>query len=125
MKPRMAISFIDSLILHSSRLEKCAAFYRELGLSLEHEQHGDGPVHYAGELQGAHIAIYEAKPGTAGARGIGGATQIGFRVSSLEETFRLVVEAGAKVLVEPQTVPWGKRVVVEDPDGRPVELNQG
>jgi predicted enzyme related to lactoylglutathione lyase len=31
---------------------------------------------------------------------------------------------GARVLIRPEDVPWGRRAVVLDPDGRTVELNE-
>jgi uncharacterized glyoxalase superfamily protein PhnB len=121
---QMALKYLDSLILYSSNLSKTVEFYTKLGLPLEHEDHGSGPVHYACELQGAHIAIFESKPGDALKRGFGGATQFGLQVDSVDETFQIAIKAGAKVIIEPQSAPWGKRAIIEDPDGRPLELNQ-
>lgn len=118
----MSVKFIDSLILYAADLKRTCEFYSRLGVPLEEEKHGDGPVHFAGELGSAHIAVFAAKPGNALKRGEGGATQIGFRVDSVEKALASV--AGAKVLIPLQEVPWGKRAVIEDPDGRPVELNQ-
>jgi hypothetical protein len=61
MKPRLG-----SLILFSSRIEDEVAFYRSLGVPLEPEVHDeDGPIHYACDLDGAHIALYESSPGEA------------------------------------------------------------
>ena len=116
---------IDALVLSTARLQQTGAFYRALGVPLEEERHEEGPLHWACDLGGAHFAIYEtAEPGDAPGRGLGGSTLFGLRVASLEDAFAAAAAAGGTVLVPPQDVPWGRRAVVADPDGRPVELNQ-
>jgi len=116
---------VDSVVLGSARIEAAVALYRALGLPLVEERHEDGAAHYACEIGGAHFAIYPAAEGEAAPRGTGGFTQIGFQVRSLEDAFAAARAAGAGVLVPPEEVPWGRRAVITDPDGRPVELNQG
>ena len=74
-----------SLVLYAADPEATAAFYRALGLPLEDEDHGEGPVHFATELGPVHFAIYPAgAPGRAGERGSGGSTFPGFYVESLD-----------------------------------------
>lgn len=118
------IKFVDAVVLFSGEIDKTVAFYRALGITLEEEVHDSGPVHYAGEVGGAHFAIYESSPGEAPSLRTGGSTQVGFQVADLDDALRWVHERGAQVLIEPQDVPWGRRALVLDPDGRAVELNQ-
>ena len=121
----MPLKMIDALVLYANDLEKTVAFYRSIGLTLETEEHDGGPIHFVCELEGAHFAIYEAKEkNEARRRAQGGGAQIGFRTDSLDSTMTLAQAAGAKILIAPQSVPWGKRAVLEDPDGRPIELNE-
>lgn len=120
----MAIKYFDSLILFSPNPSKLVSFYRSIGLPLEEENHGDGVVHYACELEKIHIAIYPSEQGVASNRGCGGASQIGFQVDNLNRIYEMVIRTGARSIVAPQERPWGMRAIVEDPDGRPVELNQ-
>jgi lactoylglutathione lyase len=126
----MGLQFIDSIILYTADLPKTVRFYRKLGLALESEEHEQGPAHFACEFGGAHIAFYECGESTDKAeskalpRGFAGAMQLGFRVDSVDATLAIAVACGAKILIEPQTVPWGRRAVFEDPDGRPIEINQ-
>jgi lactoylglutathione lyase len=119
--------YVDALIVTTSRLREVAAFYRALGLPLEEERHDDGPLHYACELGPVHFAIYEATAGGAGdapGRRMAGSTLVGFQVASLEDAVAAARDAGSRVEVAPEDVPWGRRAVVIDPDGRCVELNQ-
>lgn len=117
---------INALILWSETPERSAAFYRLLGLPLENEDHGDGHVHQACDFQGVHLAVYGAPPGTrAPARRAAGAAMVGFAVPDISAVVEKLKAAGEyRELVAPQQMDWGLRTVLEDPDGRSVELTQ-
>lgn len=105
--------------------ERTAAFYRALGVDLEHEEHDDGPVHYAAELGPVQLAIYAAESaGRAPTRRAGGGCFAGFYVDALDDTRTTLAGIGSPLLSEHGEMPWGCRIVVADPDGRPVEVNQ-
>jgi lactoylglutathione lyase len=114
-----------SLVLFSAAMDETVAFYRAMGLEMEEEDHGEGPVHFATEVDGVHFAVFGAtEPGHAPAWQHAGSVFAGFYVASLVDTVAAVRARGALVLVEHQIRPWGCRAVVADPDGRPVEINQ-
>jgi lactoylglutathione lyase len=114
-----------SLVLYAASPAATAAFYRALGLALEDEDHGEGPVHFAAELGPVHFAIYPAEAaGRAGERRAGGSSFPGFYVESLDHAAQALAQAGAPVLTSHQEMPWGCRIVAEDPDGRAIEINQ-
>jgi catechol 2,3-dioxygenase-like lactoylglutathione lyase family enzyme len=116
---------VASRVLFAADPDKTADFYRALGIDLEHEVHGEGPVHYAAELGQLHFAIYPAESSaTAPDHRTGGSSFPGFYVESLDETTRALVNIGSPVLSRHETMPWGCRIVAADPDGRPVEINQ-
>src|SRR5262245_6769397 len=118
----MAIKHIDALIFSSRDAKQMAEFLKAIGIPLEDETHDEGPLHFAAQVGDAHIAVYDSSESQL----IGpGGSRIGFHVDSLEETLGKAKEAGAKVVVEPQEVHWGRRAVVEDPDGHLVEFNEG
>lgn len=51
------------LVIYTHQLDQCRDFYSQVGLPLVREQHGDGPVHYAAELNGGMvIEFYPGKP---------------------------------------------------------------
>ncbi len=141
----MEVRAIDALVLHTTRLADSIAFYSAIGVPLEEERHDDGPVHWACELGPVHFAVFEVETAgrvsgdDGGAAGAGarvvasgpspgrrqpGATQFGFQVSNLQTAVDALRRCGAAILQEPEDVPWGRRAVIADPDGRPVELNQ-
>jgi predicted enzyme related to lactoylglutathione lyase len=114
-----------SLVLFAARPAVTAAFYRALGLPLEDENHGEGPVHFATELGPVHFAIYPAEaPGRATERRTGGSVFPGFYVESLDRVTEALTQSGTPVLTNHQEMPWGCRIVAEDPDGRAIEINQ-
>jgi predicted enzyme related to lactoylglutathione lyase len=63
-------------------------------------------------------------PDSAPERHSGGDTFPGFYVESLDETTKAVRTLGAPLIREHEAMPWGCRIVVQDPDGRAVEVNQ-
>jgi lactoylglutathione lyase len=118
------VTEIASLVLFTADAVKTAKFYRAIGLELEHEHHGEGPVHYAVELGPVHFAVYQAdESGYAPARRAAGSSFPGFYVDSLDEATESLRRTGARVLTEHEQMPWGCRIVAEDPDGRAVEVN--
>jgi lactoylglutathione lyase len=118
------VAEIASIVLFAAEVDKTAEFYRAIGLELEHEDHGEGPVHFAMELGGVHFAIYPTEVnGRAPARRAAGSSFPGFYVAALDEVAGALRRMGATVLTEHEQMPWGCRVVVEDPDGRAIEIN--
>jgi predicted enzyme related to lactoylglutathione lyase len=47
---------------------------------------------------------------------------IGFRVPSVDEAILAAHQTGGAVLRPIEALDWGRRVVLTDPDGRPVEV---
>jgi lactoylglutathione lyase len=53
------------------------------------------------------------------------ATRIGFCVPDVDAAYAELVAAGGTSVAPPKDSPWGRRVVVADPDGHRVELTAG
>lgn len=114
-----------AFVIYAADAARTAEFYRAVGVDLEDEDHGEGPVHFATELGGVHFAIYPARaPGRAPPRQTGGASFPGFYVTSLDQVIAALASRGASLLQGHQVMPWGCRILAEDPDGRLVEVNQ-
>jgi lactoylglutathione lyase len=117
---------LSSIVLFTADIDGARAFYRAIGLTLDDEDHGDGPVHYATDISGVHFALFDAGPGSGRAPQwrSPGSSFPGFYVTSLDDTVAALTAQAAPVLVAHQLRDWGCRAIVEDPDGRPVEINQ-
>jgi predicted enzyme related to lactoylglutathione lyase len=120
MRPR-----IGAQVLFASDLERTVASYRVLGLPLQIDDHGEdkGALHFACDLDGCHFAVFPAdREGKSSGLRESGASFPGFVVESVEEVVEAARTFGARVIQEPSPYPWGLRAVLEDPDGRPVEV---
>ena len=116
---------VASIVVFSDWPAETVSFYRALGVPLVDEDHGDGALHAAAEVGGVHLAVFPSDEGGASPPWrAGGSTFVGFWVSSLETAVEALVPLGAQVLVAHECREWGCRVVLSDPDGRPVEINQ-
>jgi lactoylglutathione lyase len=123
-KDTMVQSPLSLLVLRTADLDRSLRFYRALGLQFVEEQHGTGPVHHACELGETVLELYPARPGSAPDRRVGGATMLGFRVDSLAQTMRALAELEVTVLTPPGDSSPQLRALVQDPDGRAVEIRQ-
>lgn len=119
---------VASLVLYAADREATEAFYRALGLDLVPESHDGGPVHSVTTLGGdVHFAVYQADPTEPAANPAwqqAGSSFPGLWVSDLDATTEALAAAGHPILLTHESRSWGCRVVVEDPDGRPIEVNQ-
>lgn len=122
---------MNAVILQVSDLDRAARLYREaFGVDLsvsDHEggEHGhDDPwtsgrhaeISWRGGVY-LHFALYERREATSHA-------QVSFRVDDIERAHARAVAAGAQVLHEPRTEPWGTSARYRDHDGNTVELTQ-
>jgi predicted enzyme related to lactoylglutathione lyase len=115
VSPRMNL-----LVLKSPDIDRAAAFYRLLGLSLERHQHDSGPWHYAAEANGIVFEIY---PGKA-EKTVTSDTRLGFEVSDLDEKLGELRRHGVRIVQEKTSGRWGLHAVVEDFAGYRVHLTE-
>jgi hypothetical protein len=110
---------LSLLVLKTRQIEKMRAFYGALGIDLAEEQHGKGPVHYAGKIGAVVLEVYPLPDdGTP----TDSTTRLGFTVEKLAGTEQRLRAIGNLEPDRPQATEWGNRIVVRDPDGRAVEL---
>jgi predicted enzyme related to lactoylglutathione lyase len=110
------------MVLRASDPLKTRRFYESLGLSFQMEQHEKGVLHYSCALGSTILEIYPGKPGASIEANSGGATMIGLRMGDVDSVYARAIEAGAKSRRAPTESPYGRRAVLEDPDGRVVEI---
>jgi lactoylglutathione lyase len=112
------------VVLRSSDIEALLTFYRAIGLSFMEEKHGSGPMHYSCQLGTTVIEIYPGAAPVPQDFRDSGATLLGFNVASLDAILDAMKLMNVPVLTVPKRSAWGRRAVVQDPDGRAVELNE-
>jgi len=110
---------LSLLVLRAVDPGRLARFYGAFGLSFRTEQHGNGPLHHACDLNGSVLEIYpasSASPRTSGAR-------LGFCVSSIDQALK-ACGSEARIITAPHESEWGYRAVLQDPEGHKIELTE-
>jgi lactoylglutathione lyase len=108
------------LVLKTRKVEQLRQFYQTLGIKFVKEQHGKGPVHYAGQACGIVIEIYPVSDDAL----IDASIRLGFAVENLAETVRALEPNRDGTTSPSQSSGVGLHALVRDPDGRAVELSQ-
>ena len=96
---------LNLLVLRCRDIDVSRVFYEHFGIEFEREQHGSGPV-------------YPLKEGEPADR-----SRLGFAVN-LETDLRESLDAAGIAILSQYEVDQDPVIVVEDPDGRKVEVRQ-
>jgi len=112
---------LNLLVIKTNQPETVAAFYEQIGFQFSNHLHGNGPLHFAAELPNFVFEIY---PLPNGVNTPDNTTRLGFTVPNLDTTVLNLKKHGSKVNKEPMVTEWGYQAVVEDPDGRKIELKE-
>lgn len=107
---------LNLVVLRSSNPAALADFYSNLGLSFQQEQHGNGPVHFAAELEGCVLEIYPLRAG--------GPSTAGLRLGLTVPHRAGLVETLGDAVRSQRATEHGLQAVVVDPDGHVVEIAQ-
>lgn len=122
----MSMVRVGAIIWTSSRLPEMLEFYSRIGIPLEpdtHKRDATHIAHYEADIDGIHYAVFE-KDSSTDDEGNEAATLVGFAVEDIAATLQLLNDLNPKVKKPLEETPWGKRIVILDPDGRSVELYQ-
>ncbi|WP_373553592.1 VOC family protein [Haliscomenobacter sp.] len=107
------------LVIRSANPAQLAQFYTQLGCTFEQHRHGKGPLHYSCTLAQAVMEIYPLAKGQVAADPN---LRLGFEIEHFEEVLEKLIEQGAKLIQAPYESEYGWMAVVEDPEGRKLEL---
>ena len=107
---------VSLIVLQSGNVDATKDFYSAIGLTFVEEQHGGGPRHFAAILGRLVLEIYPCREKPVAP------LRIGLDVPKLDQTIETLRSRGARIVREAKDSPWGRRAVVEDPDGNRVEL---
>jgi lactoylglutathione lyase len=111
---------LNLVVLRSPDRQRLASFYEQLGLVFVQHRHGSGPEHHSCEAGQVVFEIYPLLEGTTATT----ATRLGFAVDNVDVSVERLTAAGGIVVSPPQASPWGRRAVIDDPDGHRVELTE-
>ena len=117
----MAIVSLQLIVIKTDKLSELVAFYSALGLVFDHHRHGNGPLHFSAAAGPTILELYPLPKGIASPDAT---TRLGFSVDDLDLLIGRLKESGNTVVVDPAVTEWGYSAVVQDPDGRKIELTQ-
>lgn len=110
---------INLLVIRTKDPEKLKNQYEILGHEFEYHQHVNGPFHYASEQDGFVFEIY---PLTKLMDKADDSTRIGFDIKDLKISMNDLKETNWIIKSDLTETEWGLTAVIEDLDGRKIEL---
>jgi lactoylglutathione lyase len=112
---------IHLIVIKTDKLQEQAAFYSSLGFNFDYHKHGNGPYHYASTGDNLVLEIYPLPKGVSQPDHT---TRLGFTVENLDHLTENLRSQGARIVTPPARTEWGYTAVVEDLDGRKIELTE-
>ncbi|SHG55035.1 hypothetical protein SAMN04488109_0784 [Chryseolinea serpens] len=112
---------LNLIVIKTNNLEGLAEFYTTLGMQFDYHQHGNGPHHYASITDGPTLEIY---PLSKNVTKPDHTTRLGLVVERLDVLIADLKSRGITIVSEPAVTEWGYVAIVQDLDGRKVELTE-
>jgi len=112
---------INLIVIKTSRPEELSKQYELLGLKFNFHKHTVGPYHYAAKLDNLTFEIYplpKSKTET------DNTTRLGFEIVGLDKITSDIKASNWKIISAPVLSEWGYTAIIEDLDGRKVELKE-
>jgi len=107
------------LVIRTPDIERLSKFYTLLGLTFDYHKHDKSPYHYSATIDKTVIEIYPlTKTQTEPDKSL----RLGFSLDSFEETIDLLKQQGIIFTSDVEKTEFGIMVIIEDPDGRKIEL---
>ncbi|MEM6377219.1 MAG: glyoxalase/bleomycin resistance/extradiol dioxygenase family protein [Bacteroidota bacterium] len=110
---------VNLIVIRTAAPEILKIQYEYLGFSFDYHRHGNGPYHYASEQNGFVFEIY---PLTKSMRKADNSIRLGFDIENLQAKMVDLKETNWIIKSDLTKTEWGLTAVVQDLDGRKIEL---
>lgn len=110
---------INLLVVRTKNPKKLKEQYEIIGFEFDYHKHGNGPYHYVSEQNGFVFEIY---PLTKSMTKADGNLRLGFEISNLSLVIDNIKSTNWIVKSDIKETEWGIIAVVQDLDGRKIEL---
>lgn len=107
------------VVLRTPDPPQLANFYSLFGLVFEYHQHGNAPYHYSTYLGKTVLEIY---PLARNQMQADATLRLGFEIADFDKIWQQLTDRQVKIIFQPTQTEWGSMVVIQDPDGRKIEL---
>jgi len=111
---------LNLLVIKTHQVDALAEFYKRLGIAFDYHQHGNGPWHYAAELDGLVFELYPLAEHSA----VDNSLRLGFTVKHLDLIINNLREQKITIIKTPRQTAWGYQAWIKDLDGRIIELTE-
>ncbi len=110
---------INLLVIRTVNPELLKTQYEKLGFKFDYHRHGKGPLHYASEQNGFVFEIYPlTKSMTKANRNL----RLGFDIPNLSLVMDNIKNTDWIIKSEIKETEWGLIAIIQDLDGRKIEL---
>jgi len=110
---------LNLLVIRTSEPKKLAKFYELLGIAFQYHRHGKGPFHYSAEIE---KMVFEIYPFLKSQKEPDSSLRLGFSIKNIDALFEEFEKNEVKILKNPEISEWGYFGIIEDPDGRKIEI---
>lgn len=107
------------LVVRTADQKALADFYSQLGFVFEYHKHGNSPYHYSAKIGSGILEIYPlTKNQTEADKNL----RLGFSVDSFDLIIEKLNKSHTIFVAHPMETDFGFMAIIEDPDGRKIEL---
>ncbi len=107
------------LVIRTSDIERLSEFYSLLGMTFRYHMHGNSPYHYSTTVGKTVLEIYPlAKTQSI----IDNNLRLGFSLDNFEDSIQGLRQNEVVFVKEPMQTEFGFMAIIQDPDGRKIEL---
>lgn len=118
---KILIMELRLLVIRTAEPEKLAKFYTILGFTFDYHKHGNSPFHYSATFGQTVLEIY---PLTKSQTGADKNLRLGFGIDNFDNIIDELKENNISFLLEPTQTDFGFMAIIEDPDGRKLEISK-
>jgi len=112
---------INLLVIRTKNPEVLKSQYELLGINFDYHRHESGPFHYASEFNGFVFEIYPLAQSMTGADH---SIRLGFEIENLNSKINALEGSNWKIISNPKETEWGLIAIIQDLDGRKIELKE-
>lgn len=114
---------LDFVSLQVTNLKKSEEFYTKV-LGFESGQSPNSDAVVFKDVGGAIFAVRKPLTDLSSVSKVGLGISLWFAVSNIDELHKQILKSGAKIVDPPSDSPFGKKIIVSDPDGYQITLHE-
>jgi len=107
------------IVIRTDEMKRLADFYSLLGLTFEYHKHNNSPLHYSAAIGQTVLEIY---PLTKSQSEADKNLRLVFSIDNFDSVILKLKDIESIFSLEPSQTDFGFITIIEDPDGRKIEL---